>query len=583
MATNPILDIQIRKRESTNVPLPFEAMYQMLAEKQKRYDAIDAIEREQKSLISSFTSPIAGHSTYLEQKKQQYLQEAMKLHNSIPDKGSAEYKRKLDALTDNWNMDPNVALIKESSENWKQKIEAQKQLMLNDKYSPIMDVDANFQGVNPDGTLAKYNFFGMKPKPDYNKSMMLANQATPSEKRTVSYYKNNMMHTNVYTGKMPDKLESNLDAYLTPDDIKQIMFEKNLKTPDEYQKWKKAQAISMSDYAVSTENRPETSLAQLKLAQDNAAWGQKMDLLNYSQRQQELEMKKNEALQKQQGISQTLSPGSLTIPNPNYNPDVKNQISATGDVNSTGSFLWMGGSREKTLETNPQIARVRINADKVNQLLNMGKDGKPKPNAKNYRDFKQDLVKLREGALTNIDKFNFTSAKDAEEALKLIISQANKQDTKAWKFDDDNNPVPVVGNDWTKIWKELNSTKTETFAAMAGPLNSFNPYGSEAFDLNIGGERYILSVKPPNNLQGAIKQQNHEIAKNFNAGYAEFPNGYIDYKLNADGSISHSMIPGKVNVYFPDPNNPHDRLIESYDAKTKKYLVIRKTGKDLGY
>jgi hypothetical protein len=573
MATNPILDIPIRKRESTNVPLPFEAMYTVLAEKQKRYDTIEALERQQKALITNFTSPIQGHNTYLEQKKQGFLQQAMQLHNSMPDKASAEYQRQLNNLIDSWNMDPNIASIRESSTNWTQRIDAVKQLMLNDKYSPIMDPDANFTGVNPDGSIAKYNFYGIKPKPDYGKSIQMALQATPDEKRTVSYYKDNMQHTAVYAGKMPEKLENNMNTYLSPDDIKQIMFDNKLKTPAQYEKWKKAQAISLGNYNVSTEDKPETSLSQLRLAQENAAWDKQMDMRNY-----ELNKAKTliDAMGKGAGVDgtgQTLKPGTLTLPNVSYNEDVKDQITPQGEINSTGGFLLWGDSKEKTLESNPAIAKIKINADKVNKILGKGKE---------LRNYKKDLIRLREGAMMNIDKYNFTNSKDADEAMNLITAQANTQDAKVWKINPETGmPEKVEGKDWQADWKKMQDNGSDTFAKMAGPMNSLNPYGAEAYDINFNGQRYIVAVKPSSDLQGAIKQQNHEIAKAFNAGYAEFPNGYIRYKIGSNGQLIHDVIKGKVNVYFPNPDNPYDRIIESQDPKNP--FIFRESGQDAGF
>jgi hypothetical protein len=570
MATNPVLDIQIRKRESTNVPLPFEAMYTVLAEKQKRYDNIEAIERQQKALISTFTSPIAGHNAYLEQKKQDFLQQAMQLHNSMPDKGSAEYQRKLNTLVDGWNMDPAIANIRESSANWLQRVEAVKQLMLNDKYSPVMDPDINFTGLNPDGSIAKYNFFGIKPKPDYSKSIMAAYQATPDDKKVISYYKGLNQHTETYFGKMPEKLYNNLSSFLSPDDIKQIMFDNKLKTPKDYEKWKKAQSISLGNFNKSTEDRPETSIAQLNLAQSNAAWNKEMDLKNYELNKAKLlvDAMKAKGAGAGAGAGQGMKPATVTIPNIQYTDDIKDQITPAGEINSTGGFLWMGDSKEKTLEANPTISKVKINADKVNELVGGGK--------KVIRDYKKDLVRLREGAMSNVDKYNFTSSKEAEEALSLILSQANTQDAKVWEIKPDNSIEAVVGNRWSNLWKQVQDNGSDMFAKMAGPINSFNPYGAEAYDLNIGGNRYIIAVKPSADLEGAIKTQNHELYKAFNAGYAEFPNGYIRYKIGSDGQLVTDMIKSPVNVYFPDPNNPYDRVIESQDPNNP--FVIREKG-----
>jgi len=573
MANNPILDIPIRKRESTNVPLPFEAMYTVLAEKQKRYDTIEAIEREQKNLISTFTSPIAAHNTYLEQKKQDFLQQAMQLHNSMPDKANAEYQRKLNELVDGWNMDPNISTIRESSANWLQRVDAVKQLMLNDKYSPVMDIDANFQGVNPDGTLAKYQFLGIKPKPDYGKSIMAAYQATPEDKKIISYYKDNIQHTETYFGKMPEKLENNLNSYLSPDDIKQIMFDNKLKTPEEFEQWKKAQSISLGNFNKSTEDRPETSISQLaiaqenlKLAKDNAAWAKQMDLKNYELNKAKLLAEAMKA-KGAGGAGQSMKPATITVPNVNYSEDIKDQITPAGEINSTGGFMLWGDSKQKTLEANPTISKVKVNADKVNSLLGKGKE---------LRNFKKDLMRLREGAMTNVDKYNFTDSKEAEEALNLITAAANSNEVKAWEIASDNTITPKTGKDWEKIWTDIQDNGSDVFAKMAGPLNSFNPYGAEAYDLNIKGKRYIVAVKPSSDMEGAIKTQNHEIYKAFNSGYAEFPNGYIRYKVGDNGQLITDIIKSPVNVYFPDPNNPYDRLIESQDPKNP--FVIREKG-----
>ncbi len=76
------VNVPIRESRNTYVPLPFEEMYAAMQEKQKRYDAADAMEREAKRSVSALSTPIKGHSEYLEKKKQDYLSQAMKLHNN---------------------------------------------------------------------------------------------------------------------------------------------------------------------------------------------------------------------------------------------------------------------------------------------------------------------------------------------------------------------------------------------------------------------------------------------------------------------------------------------------------------------
>lgn len=160
------VNVPIRESRNTYVPLPFEEMYAAMQEKQKRYDAADAIEREAKRSVSALTTPIKGHNEYLEKKKQEYLTQAMQLHNSMPDKGSSEYKRKLDEMVDGFVADPNITLINASAQEWVKGREAAAKLMVDGKYSAYQDrYNLNFNGVDPTtGTLQRYNFMGIKPK-----------------------------------------------------------------------------------------------------------------------------------------------------------------------------------------------------------------------------------------------------------------------------------------------------------------------------------------------------------------------------------------------------------------------------------
>jgi hypothetical protein len=158
-------------------------MYAAMQEKQKRYDAADAIEREAKRSVSALSTPIKGHNEYLEKKKQEYLTQAMQLHNSIPDKGSAEYKRKLDEMVDGFVADPKINLISSSAQEWIKGREVAAKLMVDGKYSTYQDrYNLNFNGVDPNtGELQRYNFIGIKPKVDYMKIMEDGDKATPKQ------------------------------------------------------------------------------------------------------------------------------------------------------------------------------------------------------------------------------------------------------------------------------------------------------------------------------------------------------------------------------------------------------------------
>lgn len=176
-------NVPIRESRNTYVPLPFQEMYAAMQEKQKRYDAADAMEREAKKSVSALNTPIKGHNEYLEKKKQDYLSQALQLHNSMPDKGSAEYKRKLQDMVDGFVADPNITLINASAQEWVKGRETAAKLMADGKYSTYQDrYNLKFNGMDPTtGALQRYNFMGLKPKVDYMKIMESADKATPKQ------------------------------------------------------------------------------------------------------------------------------------------------------------------------------------------------------------------------------------------------------------------------------------------------------------------------------------------------------------------------------------------------------------------
>lgn len=182
------VNVPIRESRNTYVPLPFEEMYAAMQEKQKRYDAADAMEREAKRSVSALSTPIKGHSEYLEKKKQDYLTQAMQLHNSMPDKGSAEYKRKLQDIVDGFVSDPNINLINTSAQEWIKGRETAAKLMVDGKYSTYQDrYNLNFNGVDPTtGALQRYNFIGLKPRVDYNKIFEDVAKNTPEQSQDVT-------------------------------------------------------------------------------------------------------------------------------------------------------------------------------------------------------------------------------------------------------------------------------------------------------------------------------------------------------------------------------------------------------------
>jgi hypothetical protein len=177
--------IPIRESQNTYVPLPFEEMYKTLQYKQELYDKADAYEREQKKQISSLSSPIAAHNEYLTQYKNKFLQDAMNLHNSIPDKGSALYRRKLQDVVDSYASDPNRLLIDESNAAWAERLKTVTKQMADGKYSKAADIPyLTFEGQNPDGTLKKFVYAGNRERKDWQKLSRETIDKVPTQKST---------------------------------------------------------------------------------------------------------------------------------------------------------------------------------------------------------------------------------------------------------------------------------------------------------------------------------------------------------------------------------------------------------------
>ena len=226
-------NLPIRESRNTYVPLPFQEMYATLQERQKRYDIADAMEREAKKSVSAFSSPIKGHSTYLEAKKQEYLNQAMILHKSVPDKGTPEFTRKLTDLVDGFVADPNIQLIKSSADEWVKGRETAAKLMADGKYSTYQDrYNLNFNGIDSTtGALQRYNFMGIKPKVDYMKGFEDVVKNTPKQSFDVKVARPDGTETRrKQVVKSKGAIEGGLNTYLAmnPDAIGEMAAELNL-------------------------------------------------------------------------------------------------------------------------------------------------------------------------------------------------------------------------------------------------------------------------------------------------------------------------------------------------------------------
>jgi hypothetical protein len=164
------VNVPVRESRNTYVPLPFEEMYSAMQQKQEMYNKADQYEREQKKQISALSSAIPAHSRYLTDYKDRYLKDAITLHNSMPDKGSAEYIRKLQDMVDSYASDPNYNIIQRSNASWQERVKTVTKQMTDNKYSKAADIPyLSFTGENPDGTLKEFVYAGNRERKDWQK------------------------------------------------------------------------------------------------------------------------------------------------------------------------------------------------------------------------------------------------------------------------------------------------------------------------------------------------------------------------------------------------------------------------------
>lgn len=166
-----ITDTSFRERPVTVAPLPFEAMYKSLQDKQARYDQAEAYEIENKAKIRALSSPITEHQVYLDDYKQRYLKEAETLHKSIPDKGSSEYRRKLQELVETYANDKKRLAIVKVGEEYSKYITDKAKKMAENKYSPAGDFYTSYKGFDDNGNVTPFTYAGMRDKVDWRKEM----------------------------------------------------------------------------------------------------------------------------------------------------------------------------------------------------------------------------------------------------------------------------------------------------------------------------------------------------------------------------------------------------------------------------
>jgi hypothetical protein len=442
-------------------------MYAAMQEKQKRYDNAEQFERESKKAITALTSPIAEHNEYLSTLKKNYLDKMMNLHSTIVDKGSAEYSRRSQDIIDAVVADPNYNLIQESNTAWSERIKTVTKQMADGNYSPAADrFYQNFKGVNEDGTLKKFMFAGLRAKVDWQKSMGEAAKDVPEEDQKFSYYKNGFQTTTTVKGKNPMKVAYNISSSLTNEAKQDMMYDLGITDEKQLEKVIQAKATALSNPSVSEEVKPEMSVLNYEMALRKEGRDARKDSLEELKLMQEL-----------QGEQSTFIKPLAGVNNPQWSEGVKDKINPDGTIASTG--VWGFASESKTYEDDPNIGKILKNIKTL------------RANGVSTLSEKEALLRYRNGAKTNLQVNGFTKVQDSKDALYNLVSNQ----TEVTIYDVNGNAsAPLSDDKKTAVFAGITSDdkNVKTQGYVSGVINSFNPFGSKAYQIIIDGDKEKL-------------------------------------------------------------------------------------------
>jgi hypothetical protein len=504
-------------------------MYAAMEEKQKRYDTAEQFERESKKAITALTSPIAEHNEYLSTLKKNYLQQAMQLHSTIVDKGSAEYGRRMQDIVDGVVADPNYNLIQESNTAWSERVKTVTKQMADGNYSPAADAFyQKFKGANEDGTLKKFVFGGLRAKVDWQKGISEAAKDVPEEDQKFSYYKNGQQITKTIKGKNPMKVAYNISSSLTSEAKQDMMYDLGITDPNQLEPVIKAKATALSNPSESLEIKPEMSVLNYELA-----------LRKDARETEKHALDKLKDLQELQGEQSTFVKPLAGVNNPQWSEGVKDRINPDGTIASTG--VWGFASESKTLNEDPNIARILKNVKTL------------RANGISTLSEKEALLRYRNGAKTNLQVHGFTKVQDSKDALYNLVSNQ----TEVTIYDVNGNvSAPLSDDERTGIFASITSDdkKDKSQGYVSGVVNSFNPFGSKAYQIIVDGKTYIATMPDAN----PFAQQEHQISKEFtNGGFAEIDNYQ---EVDRNGRPTGRVYNGKTKV-FVAPDDPYKRVV----------------------
>jgi hypothetical protein len=493
------VNVPIRESKNTYVPLPFEEMYATLQAKQQMYDQIDEYEREQKKAISALSSPISAHNEYLNSFKQRYLQDAMALHNSMPDKGSGAYKRKLQDMVDGYASDSNLNIINKSNAAWAERVKTVTKQMSDGKYSKAADMPyLSFTGMNPDGTLKPFVYAGNREKKDWQKMIKETIEKVPTQKfsRDITDKETGERRKISVESKSASAIANSLSTVLgmDPEALQDMQVELGITDPKDFQKHIMA------------------------LAKDNAQYNSEQ-VLGY---EGSLVKRADEKAEKEAMGGRDLLG---TYGNPNYNAEeVSDLISEDGKVTSSRSLLSAGLSMLNPFDnTNP----VQENRRLLNEKYGLDKV------IQNYKGLGYSDAQAEKQALLSIrnrgSSMNLVGTRIADEKMRTNVENNIISAWNNYGVYNENSEL-LSREEKDELYQQLLQQKSFNMPFVSHKLapNSMFPEGYNITFNN--GKSYKIGMQ---NLD-PIARQNHELYK---AGANREPIKFENYLKEVNGRL----------------------------------------------
>jgi len=383
------------------------------------------------------------HQTYLDGYKQRYLTDAMALNKSYPDKGSGEYRRKLNELVSGYAADRGRMLIERSSDEYGKYIEEKSKKFTNNKYASHRDIYRGFKGLDANGNIIPFNYVGFSDKEDWEKKYSDAIKDTPISKISRDITLSNGTRVKVSREiKSPRAIQEAINAHVSPEAQMDMAEDIGLSSIKDIEKYNEQRAIQEQVNNLDTINQAESDANKrenIKFAKEQAAEIPEFRPVN--------------------------------VQNPHFSQHTLDNIDASGNIK--GGMLW--GTPSDTYTDNPALSRIVVNSKMFHKTGQVG--------LKALKNGNNTIGNIEMIPINDLEK----GGKQRDNILEDLLS--NTANLQVW----DSKSQPVDPKEITAAI--LNKDKKVASTAMvAGRYKSDNPFAPEAYEVMINGDKYVFGL-----------------------------------------------------------------------------------------